>query len=156
MVIAAVMPSRDAEEVVSIPAVLSTYLSESGALIPPTTRIGKGEVLISMWTLHYVVEEEYVLREFLRLALTQYANAAVNPPMTQSSTRSEVARGRSRSESEASFEYTPWGSTTGFSINTIDVITRYALTNYGEAIVGEKVAWGFRNQPMPTTPAVIV
>jgi len=154
MVIAAVMPERDAEEVVSIPAVLSTYLSESGALIPPTTRIGKSEVLISMWTLHYVDEEEYVLREFLHLALTQYANAAVNPPMTQGESHGKVARGRS--ESEALFEYKPWGSTAGFEINTIDVITRYALTNYGEAIVREKVAWEFRNRAMPTTPAVIV
>ena len=153
MVIAAVMPERDAEEVVSIPAVLYTYLTKSDLLISQTT-CTQGEIEISMWSLYYIVEEEYVLREFLHLALTHYANAAVNPPMTQGESHGEVVW--DKSESEASFEYTPWGSTTGFSINTIDVITRYALTNYGEAIVGEKVAWGFRDRSMLITPAVIV
>ena len=153
MVIAAVMPERDAEEVVSIPAVLYTYLTKSDLLISQTT-CTQGEIEISMWSLYYIEEWEYVARDFLNLVLTHYANAAVNPPMTQSSTRIEVVW--DKSESEASFEYTPWGSTTGFSINTIDVITRYALTNYGEAIVGEKVAWGFRDRSMLITPAVIV
>jgi hypothetical protein len=154
MVIAAVMPSRDAEEVVSIPAVLSTYLSESGALIPPTTRIGKSEVLISMWTLHYVVEEEYVLREFLHLALTQYANAAVNPPMTQGESHGKVVW--DKSESEALFDYKPWGSLAGFNINRIEAVMAYSLTDYGEATGVERVSWEPRIWPMLITPAVIV
>jgi hypothetical protein len=153
MVIAAVMPERDAEEVVSIPAVLSTYLSESGALIPPTTRT-RGEIEISMWTLHYVVEEEYVLREFLHLALTQYANAAVNPPMTQGESHGKVVW--DKSESEASFDYKPWGSLAGFNINRIEAVMAYSLTDYGEAIVGERVVREFRDRSMLTTPAVIV
>jgi len=153
MVIAAVMPRRDAEEVVSIPAVLSTYLSESGALIPPTTRT-RGEIEISMWTLHYVVEEEYVLREFLHLALTHYANAAVNPPMTQGESHGKVVW--DKSESEASFDYKPWGSLAGFNINRIEAVMAYSLTDYGEATGVERVSWEPRIWPMLTTPAVIV
>ena len=154
MVIAAVMPSRDAEEVVSIPAVLYTYLSESGALIPPITRIGESEVLISMWTLHYVNEEEYVLREFLHLALTHYANAAVSPPIIQGESHGKAARGRS--VSEASFDYKPWGSLAGFNINTIEADMAYSLTDYGEVTGIERVSWESRDRPMLTTPAVIV
>jgi hypothetical protein len=153
MVIAAVMPSRDAEEVASIPAVLYTYLTKSDLLISQTT-CTQGEIEISMWSLYYIEEWEYVARDFLNLVLTHYANAAVNPPMTQGESHGEVVWGES--ESEASFDYRPWGSLAGFNINRIEAVMAYSLTDYGEATGVEKVSWGPRIWPMLTAPAVIV
>ena len=152
MVIAAVMPGRVAMEVVSIPAVLSTYLTKSDLLISQTTCTQ--EIEISMWSLYYIEEWEYVARDFLNLVLTHYANAAVNPPMTQGESHGKVVW--NKSESEASFDYKPWGSLAGFNINTIEADMAYSLTDDGEATGVERVSWEPRIWPMLTTPAVIV
>jgi len=154
MVIAAAMPGPDVEKVSGITTSYSAYLTESGLSIPPTTRMERvGYVYINLWSLYYIEEGEYVAKDFLHLALAKYVNAAVNPPMTQGNAHGEVAQGRS--VLEVLFEYVPWRGAAGFSINVIDVITRYALNNYWEAVGIESIMWEPPNQPMLTMPAVI-
>lgn len=155
MVIAAVMPERDVEKVSGITTSYSAYLSRSDVLIPPTTRMERvGYVYIDLWSLYYIEGREYVLRNYFRLMLTRYANAAVNPPMAQGESHGEVAQGRNKAE--ALFEYKPWAGYVGFEINIIVIGARYRLTDDGEAVGIESIMWGPPNRSMLTTPAVIV